>query len=149
MRVASLLPSAAEIVCLLGQGESLVGRGHEDDFPKEQLQHLPVLTGVKSKFQMDSMSSKEIDDAVTESLKQRYEKEQATGEKGKASVSSMYKVYSQCAARAVACHLSANFIAHLWPTSTCLLLILLRSCTCKLSIYRLMLCMLEYYCCCT
>jgi len=34
-RVASLLPSATEIVCLLGRGADLVGVSHECDFPPE------------------------------------------------------------------------------------------------------------------
>ncbi|MCZ6558987.1 MAG: cobalamin-binding protein, partial [SAR324 cluster bacterium] len=40
-RVVTLLPSATEIVCALGQGEHLVGRSHECDFPAE-VQRLPA-----------------------------------------------------------------------------------------------------------
>ncbi len=43
MRVASLLPSATEIVCALGGREELVGRSHECDHP-EDLAPVPVLT---------------------------------------------------------------------------------------------------------
>jgi iron complex transport system substrate-binding protein len=43
MRIASLLPSATELVCALGAGEMLVGRSHECDFPPG-LSAVPVLT---------------------------------------------------------------------------------------------------------
>jgi iron complex transport system substrate-binding protein len=43
-RVVSLLPSATEIVCALGLGESLVGVSHECDWPPE-VRGKPVLTG--------------------------------------------------------------------------------------------------------
>jgi iron complex transport system substrate-binding protein len=42
-RIVSLLPSATEIVCVLGLVESLVGRSHECDYPPE-VTHLPALT---------------------------------------------------------------------------------------------------------
>jgi iron complex transport system substrate-binding protein len=42
-RVASLLPSATEIVCALGAEADLVGISHECDFP-ESVRHLPALT---------------------------------------------------------------------------------------------------------
>lgn len=45
-RIASLLPSATEIVCALGFGESLVARSHECDYP-EFVQRLPVCTASK------------------------------------------------------------------------------------------------------
>jgi iron complex transport system substrate-binding protein len=45
-RIASLLPSATEIVCALGLGESLVARSHECDYP-ELVQRLPVCTASK------------------------------------------------------------------------------------------------------
>ncbi len=43
VRVASLLPSATEIVCAVGAEEDLVGVSHECDFP-ESIRHLPALT---------------------------------------------------------------------------------------------------------
>jgi iron complex transport system substrate-binding protein len=43
MRVASLLPSATEIVCALGAQDELVGVSHECDFPPG-VEGLPVLT---------------------------------------------------------------------------------------------------------
>ena len=42
-RVASLLPSATEIVCAVGAEVDLVGISHECDFP-ESVRHLPALT---------------------------------------------------------------------------------------------------------
>jgi iron complex transport system substrate-binding protein len=42
-RVASLLPSATEIVCAVGAESDLVGISHECDFP-ETVRHLPTLT---------------------------------------------------------------------------------------------------------
>ena len=34
MRIISLIPSATEIICALGEEENLVGRSHECDYPK-------------------------------------------------------------------------------------------------------------------
>lgn len=60
MRIASLLPSATEIVCALGLAERLVGISHECDFPPE-IAGLPVLTEPK----LDPRgTSRAIDDAV-------------------------------------------------------------------------------------
>ncbi|GAB4581688.1 MAG: cobalamin-binding protein [Anaerolineales bacterium] len=44
MRVASLLPSATEIVCALGMADTLVGVSHECDYPPDVVQDLPRLT---------------------------------------------------------------------------------------------------------
>lgn len=44
MRIASLLPSATEIVCALGLGDALVGVSHECDHPPEVVAGLPRLT---------------------------------------------------------------------------------------------------------
>jgi iron complex transport system substrate-binding protein len=47
-RVVSLLPSATEILCRIGGGHLLVGRGHECDWPRDTpdlaLSRLPILT---------------------------------------------------------------------------------------------------------
>jgi len=45
-RIASLLPSATEIVCALGLGERLVGRSHECDYPPE-VSRVPSLTSAR------------------------------------------------------------------------------------------------------
>ncbi len=65
MKIASLLPSATEIVCVLGLEKNLVGITHECDFPKS-VENKPHLTaGVISH---ETMSSKEIDHAVRSQL---------------------------------------------------------------------------------
>jgi len=59
-KIASLLPSATEILAALGLSEQLVGRSHECDYPPE-LKKLPVLT--KPHFEAEG-SSREIDKQV-------------------------------------------------------------------------------------
>jgi iron complex transport system substrate-binding protein len=60
MRIASLLPSATEIVCALGLADAVVGVSHECDFPPEIVGR-PVLTAAK----IDPRgTSAEIDTAV-------------------------------------------------------------------------------------
>jgi iron complex transport system substrate-binding protein len=59
-RVASLLPSATEIVCAVGAGAELVGISHECDFP-ESVRHLPALTRARLR---PARTSGEIDRAV-------------------------------------------------------------------------------------
>lgn len=61
MRVASLLPSATEMVHFAGVGDTLVGVTHECDHPPG-VEGLPRLT--KSKIGGDAMTSAEIDAAV-------------------------------------------------------------------------------------
>jgi iron complex transport system substrate-binding protein len=63
MRVVSLLPSATEIVCLLGARDLLVGRSHECDFPAG-LEHLPVLTAPR----VTAATPADIDQQVREAM---------------------------------------------------------------------------------
>jgi iron complex transport system substrate-binding protein len=65
MKIASLLPSATEIVCALGLEENLVGITHECDFPQSVV-NKPHLTA--SVISHETMSSKEIDHAVRTQL---------------------------------------------------------------------------------
>jgi iron complex transport system substrate-binding protein len=53
IRIASLLPSATEIVCALGFREQLVGRSHECDFPSD-VADVPALT--RSRVALDGTS---------------------------------------------------------------------------------------------
>jgi iron complex transport system substrate-binding protein len=60
MRIVSLIASSTEIVCALGQGESLVARSHECDFPS-WVKRLPAVTAPK--FALDG-TSYDIDQRV-------------------------------------------------------------------------------------
>ncbi|UYV13727.1 MAG: ABC transporter substrate-binding protein [Phycisphaera sp.] len=66
-RVISLLPSATEILCLVGGDHLLVGRSHECDFPSK-LSHLPTLTAARTTYSGSPGSSAEIDRQVREAL---------------------------------------------------------------------------------
>jgi iron complex transport system substrate-binding protein len=61
MRIVSLLPSATEIVCLLGLEDSLVGVSHECDFPPS-VRRLPKV--VRASFDAAALSQSEIDERV-------------------------------------------------------------------------------------
>ncbi len=65
LKIASLLPSATEIVCALGLEENLVGVTHECDFPAG-VENKPHLTA--SRISHQTMSSAEIDHAVRSQL---------------------------------------------------------------------------------
>ena len=65
MRIATLLPSATEIVCAVGARDELVGRSHECDFPPG-LEDVPVLTSAR----VGALpSSARIDAAVRDALR--------------------------------------------------------------------------------
>ncbi|MCR8559342.1 cobalamin-binding protein [Mucilaginibacter sp. BJC16-A38] len=64
LKIVSLLPSATEIVCLLGLEQNLVGRSHECDFP-ESVTQLPICS--EANFP-DNLSSAAIDVKVKEIL---------------------------------------------------------------------------------
>ena len=65
MRICSFIPSATEIVYLLGLGDSLYGVSHECDFPSGASDKPKV---VRSRIDSSSMTSYEIDAAVTEMM---------------------------------------------------------------------------------
>jgi len=64
MRIASLLPSATEIVCAVGARDELVGVSHECDFPAG-VGELPILTRTRKAL---PKASADIDRAVREIL---------------------------------------------------------------------------------
>jgi len=66
-RIASLLPSATEIVCALGLEHQLVGVSHSCDHPP-LIRSKPVLT--RPRFLSDGLSSGEIDAAVRQALRE-------------------------------------------------------------------------------
>ena len=61
MRIVSLLPSATEIVYLLGLGDHLTGVSHECDYPKAALGKRKIITPA---FKSSGLSSREIDSSV-------------------------------------------------------------------------------------
>ena len=65
MRICSFLPSATEIIYLLGLGDSLQAVSHECDFPTEAMRKPKV---VRSRFDSDNLSSQEIDRVVTDMM---------------------------------------------------------------------------------
>lgn len=65
VRIVSLLPSATEIVCLLGRQDSLVAVSHECDFPSG-IRRLPRV--VHSSFDSATLPQNAIDEKVREAL---------------------------------------------------------------------------------
>ena len=65
MRICTFLPSATEIVYLLGLGDSLYGVSHECDFPSDAV---AVPKVVRSRFDPETLSSSEIDSLVTDMM---------------------------------------------------------------------------------
>ncbi|HEX8969858.1 MAG TPA: cobalamin-binding protein [Chloroflexota bacterium] len=63
MRIVSLLPSATEIVCLLGLADQLVGVSADSDWPADVVASLPVLNTVS--IDTSRLSSREIDAAAS------------------------------------------------------------------------------------
>ena len=65
MRICTFLPSATEIVYMLGLGDSLYGVSHECDFPSDAVGKPKVVRG---RFDPDTLSGNEIDALVTEMM---------------------------------------------------------------------------------
>ena len=71
MRIVSLLPSATEILCLVGGKDLLVGRSHECDFPIDPdggLAALPTLTAARTTFVGGPGASAAVDRQVRAAL---------------------------------------------------------------------------------
>lgn len=67
MRVATLLPSATEIVCALGARSDLVGISHECDFPAE-VRGLPILTTTRLRTGSFAAIDRDVRTLVREAL---------------------------------------------------------------------------------
>jgi iron complex transport system substrate-binding protein len=65
-RIVSFLPSATEMACALGLNDQLMAITHECDYPPE-IRDKPV--AVRNVLPIDRMSQREIDNAVTERLR--------------------------------------------------------------------------------
>ena len=68
MGLCSFIPSATEIIYLLGQEDNLFGVTHECDYPQAALDKPNVLTSVFDELQ--EPSSEEINAVISERLKQ-------------------------------------------------------------------------------
>ena len=66
MRICSFLPSTTEIICKLGLEDNLIGITHECDYPEAVNSKERV---IMSSIDHKTLSSKEIDDLVTENSK--------------------------------------------------------------------------------
>jgi iron complex transport system substrate-binding protein len=97
LRVISLLPSCTEIVCALGQGDRLVGRSHECDYPPE-VRRLPACTAPKLDI---SASSGEIDRQVKSLLQDALSIYRVDAEKLKDLQPDVILTQSQCEVCAV------------------------------------------------
>ncbi|KAG8466794.1 hypothetical protein KFE25_008173 [Diacronema lutheri] len=62
-RVVSVLPSATEMLCLLGGRGMLVGRSHEDNYPPD-VASVPIVTGQRTSF----TTSADVDRQVSSAL---------------------------------------------------------------------------------
>lgn len=64
-RVISLLPSATEVICAIGLGETLVGRSHECDFPPG-VERLPAVS--TARIDAQALDPAQIDAAVAAAI---------------------------------------------------------------------------------
>jgi iron complex transport system substrate-binding protein len=66
LRIVSFLPSATEMVCVLGLADHLVGVSHECDYPPE-IANRPIV--VRNAVSLHGMNAKEIDAKVAERIR--------------------------------------------------------------------------------
>ena len=123
MRIASLLPSATEIVCNLGLQHALIGVSHECDTPADVVARLPRLTRTSIPRHL---SIRQIDDFVKDKLARReplYEIEEAVLSALQPDLIITQAVCDVCAvSHAEACRLAARLpnqppVVSLNPTS--------------------------------
>ena len=96
-RIVSLIASATEIVCALGERERLVGRSHECDYPPEVMA-LPALT--EPKFKVEGTSA-EIDARVREIVRDGLSVYRVDGEALKALAPDVILTQDHCQVCAV------------------------------------------------
>jgi iron complex transport system substrate-binding protein len=97
LRIASLLPSATEIVAAVGMADRLVGRSHQCDFPA-QVRHLPALSATK--VRLDG-TSRDIDRRVNEIIAQGVSVYRVDAERLRALKPDVILTQTQCAICAV------------------------------------------------
>lgn len=96
MRVVSLLPSATEIVCLLGASELMVGRSHECDFPAE-MADAPGAPGVRG---VPVLTSSRVDaDAPPAEIDRQVGELNAKGTDGASGDTALYRMDAELLAR--------------------------------------------------
>jgi iron complex transport system substrate-binding protein len=113
VRIVSLIPSATEILAVLGLTNAIVGRSHECDYPPE-IQNRPVCTAAR--FNTD-VSSSEIHDKVNDLLQSALSIYEIKIDVLKQLQPTHILTQDQCDVCAVSLQEVEKAIAHLVPTA--------------------------------
>ncbi|MBD2447602.1 cobalamin-binding protein [Nostoc sp. FACHB-152] len=113
VRIVSLIPSATEILAVLGLTNAIVGRSHECDYPPE-IQNLPVCTAAR--FNTDAPSS-EIHDKVNDLLQSALSIYEIKTDVLKQLQPTHILTQDQCDVCAVSLQEVEKAVAHLVPTA--------------------------------